>query len=293
MGFASFHPVITFGWFAGALLLSVVVASPVWLTCAFAGSAAYYLMVRGRGGWKVVLGLLVGFVMLSLVNGFFNPRGDTVLFTYFGRPYTLQAVLYGTQAAGMFVTVMLLFGSYGQVMTSDKFTYLFGGVMPAITLVLTMVLRLIPSYMRKAKQIAGARDCIGKGAAGSGSAARVRQGADILGALTTWALEAGIVTADSMRSRGFGSPSRRTQFARYGFGLRDGFLAGVMVLFASLALGGILQGAASVEYLPQVAFPPVTPFGIISLIAFAAFLFLPSLISLQERISWRNSISRI
>lgn len=293
MGFSSVHPAITFGWFAGAILLTVLVAHPAWLAWAFAGAAAYYLTVCGRAGWKVIFGMMLVFVMLSLMNGLFDPRGVTVLFTYFGRPYTLQAVLYGMQTAGMFVTIMLLFGSFNRVMTSDKLTYLFGGVMPAITLVLTMVLRLVPRYLRRAKQIAGARDCIGKGAAGGGLAERVHQGADILGALTTWALETGIVTADSMGSRGFGCASQRTQFARYRFRLRDGVILGCMVIFASVAVAGILQGAAHVGYLPSVAFPFSTTLGILALMAFAAFMLLPSIVSLQERASWRNSISRI
>ena len=293
MGFVSLHPAITFGWFICAILLTVMVANPLWMACAFVGAAAYYLSVRGRSGWNVVLGLIPVFVALSLANGLFNPRGSTVLFTYFDRPYTLEAVLYGSQTAGMFVTVMLLFGSYNRVMTADRFTYLFGGVRPALTLVLTMVLRLVPSYMRKAKQIAGARDCIGKGAAEGGFGGRACHGADVLGALTTWALEAGVVTADSMRSRGYGASPRRTQYACYRFGLRDGLVLAVAIVFACLALAGILQGASGVEYLPQVELPSVTPFGILSLLAFAAFLFIPSTIDLRERISWRNSISRI
>ena len=47
----------------------------------------------------------------------------------------------------------------------SKFTYQFGRAIPALSLVLTMVLRLVPSYRRKADALMTARACIGKGPA--------------------------------------------------------------------------------------------------------------------------------
>lgn len=267
--------------------------NPFWTGCACAGAAAFLLTVRGRAGWKLILGMALAFIVLLLANGLFNPQGRTVLFTYFGRPYTLESVLYGTQTAGMFVAVMLLFGSYDRVMTADRFTYLFGHAMPAITLVLTMVLRLVPDYLRKAKQIASARDGIGKGAAESGFGGRVRHGSAILGALTTWALEAGVVTADSMRSRGYGTRKTRTQHARYRFGARDVVMLAVLIVCVGLAFAGVFSGASSVDFLPRIAFPPVTGFSMLSFLAYAAFMFTPFVVDAGKRISWRSSISKI
>ena len=64
--------------------------------------------------------------------------------------------------AAMFVSVMVWFASYNEIMTSDKFLYIFGRVVPSVSMILTMVLRFVPNYTRKAKQIANARKCIGK-----------------------------------------------------------------------------------------------------------------------------------
>ena len=60
--------------------------------------------------------------------------------------------------------MMLWFGCYNAVMTSDKVTSLFGNLIPAISLLLVMVLRMIPSFIRKAGQIMGARKSVGLGA---------------------------------------------------------------------------------------------------------------------------------
>ena len=113
----------------------------------------------------MILGLLPMFLILTAINPLFNTYGAHILFSVFGRPYTLEALLYGAAIASVFVVMMLWFGCYNAVMTSDKFTSLFGNLIPALSLLLVMVLRLIPNFIRKTKQIIGARKSIGKGAA--------------------------------------------------------------------------------------------------------------------------------
>lgn len=292
--FGASHPAVAFGFFVCAIVLSVIVQNPVWLGACVICAAAYYLCVRGLSGWKVVCGMIPVFIVLSAINPLFNTLGNTVLFTYFGgRPYTLEALFYGMQTAGMFVSILLWFGSYNRVMSSDKFTYLFGGLAPSITLVLTMILRLVPSYMRKAAQISSTRACIGLVAREGGVRKRAHDGIAVLSALTTWALESSVITADSMRSRGYGSGGRRTQFASYTFRLRDVLLTAVMVALLAVAVVSIANGCAGAEFIPTVIFPPVSAFAVAGFAAFALFLAMPSIVDIQERISWRNSISRI
>ena len=82
-------------------------------------------------------------LLAALVNPAFNHEGATIL-TYLpsGNPLTLESMLYGVAAAVMLASVVLWFSSYNEVMTSDKFVYLFGRVIPALSLVLSMALAL-------------------------------------------------------------------------------------------------------------------------------------------------------
>ena len=179
------------------------------------GAAVYYLLLSGKAGWKRIAMLLPMVLMLTAVNPLFNTYGERVLFHVFGRPYTVEALLYGAAIAGVFLVMMLWFGCYNAVMTSDKFTSLFGNLIPAISLLLVMVLRMIPSFIRKAGQIMGARKSIGLGA-GENSTVREKLtcGMRTLSALTDWALEGSVVTGDSMRARGYGT-AKRTSFQIY------------------------------------------------------------------------------
>ena len=233
----------------------------------------------------------------AAVNPLFDTLGDTVLFTYLhGRPYTLEALAYGASTACMFVTIMLWFACYVRVMDTGKFTYLFGGHAPALTLVLTMTLRLVPSYVRKARQIATARRCIGMSPKDGGLRQRVRDGIRLLSALTTWALEGSVTTADSMRSRGYGARDGRGSHARY-LRYRLGVF-GVVLLAAMLACTVVVIvalgcGALAVSYVPAIAVAPLPPLDIAALVAYVLLVLVPTAIDAKEAITWRCSLSAI
>ncbi len=204
--FSTHHPAVTLTFFVGVIVLCVLVQQPVVQAVGLMGAVLYYLCLRGRNAWRLLVAMALALVMLAAINPLFNTLGDTVLFTCLGtRPYTLEALAYGASTATMFVSVMLWFACYAQVMSTDKFTYLFGRRAPALTLVLTMTLRLVPSYARKARQISTARRCAGLSMTQGSVRERVRDGASLLSALTSWALEGAVTTADSMRSRGYGT----------------------------------------------------------------------------------------
>ena len=63
----------------------------------------------------------------------FNHEGATILaYLPSGNPLTLESIVYGLSAAVMMASVILWFSCYNAVMTSDKFAYLFGRVIPAL-----------------------------------------------------------------------------------------------------------------------------------------------------------------
>lgn len=62
----------------------------------------------------------------------------------------------------VFVTVIIWFSCYNVVMTSDKFIYIFGKILPALSLIFSMVLRFVPRYLAQIKVISNAQKCIGR-----------------------------------------------------------------------------------------------------------------------------------
>lgn len=288
--FSKRHPAVNFAFFVGAICCAVVIQHPAYLAVGIVSAAAYDLLLHGRRGVKTLLGMLPVFLVLMFLNPLFNTYGDRVLFRYFGRPYTLEALLYGGVIAAMFVEMLLWFGCYNAVLTSDKFTSLFGNLIPALSLLLVMVLRLIPNLMRKASQISGARKCIGKGAAeGDTTKEKLEDGMSVLGALTSWTLEGSVVTADSMRSRGYGT-AKRSSFMIYRMTASDwALLALLAVLFGTAAFAG----DKTATFTPVLSIASIGGWNILGLAAYAGFLLIPTVLYLKEAIVWHISRSRI
>ncbi len=287
--FSKCHPAVNFLFFAGAICLSVVILHPAYLLVGAVAGAVYYLLLSGRKGFKTILWLLPLFVLLTAINPLFNTLGETPLFHLFGRPFTAEALYYGGALAGMFVAVILWFGCYNRVLTSDKFTCLFGNLIPAISLLLVMVFRLVPNFVRKTKQIISARKSIGKGA-GEGATAKEKltQGITVLDTLTGWALEGSVVTGDSMRARGYGA-AKRTSFMIYKMTPADWVLLGIMVALLALTVTAACLGQMTAEFVPAVQLAS-TSWGVV---AYACYLLIPTVLHIKEAIQWRISRSKI
>ena len=277
--FFAFHPAVSFIFFLGAIGFGVVIQHPAYLAAGCAAAAVYYLLLRGSKGWKMVLGMVPLFVILSAINPLVNHLGEHILFHVFGKPYTLEALYYGMAVAAMFVAMMLWFGCYNVVMTSDKFTSLFGNLIPSLSLLLVMVFRMVPSLLRKARQIIGARKSVGKGPGEGTNKERIMDGMTVLGALTDWALEGSIVTADSMRSRGYGG-AKRTSFMIYRMTARDWVLLAVEILLAALV---IIGGGFSAAYTPVVE---IAPLSVPGFAAYCAYLLIPTILHIKEVLTW-------
>lgn len=287
--FSKCHPAVNFLFFVGAIGAGVVIQHPAYLIAGIVAGAVYYLLLNGKKGWKMILGLLPLFVFLTAINPLFNTMGATPLFHLFGRPYTLEALLYGAAIAGMFDTMMLWFGCYNRVLTSDKFTSLFGNLIPSISLLLVMVLRMVPNFIRKTNQIIGARKSIGKGA---GEAATTKEklndGMTVLGALTSWALEGSVVTGDSMRARGYGT-AKRSSFMIYRMTAADWLLLVVMVALLILTIVAACLRQVTATFTPSLDIAPVS-WGII---AYTGYLLIPTALHIKEAIQWHISRLKI
>jgi len=149
----------------------------------------------------------------------------------------------------MLAAVITWFQCYSAVMTSDKFVYLFGRVIPALSLVLSMTLRFIPKFKAQLAVVTRAQRCVGRDVTQGSVAQRVRTGITILSILITWSLENAIETADSMKSRGYGLPGR-TAFSIYRFDRRDKALLVWLLALGGYILVGWLTGGLAWQYAP-------------------------------------------
>ena len=229
-------------------------------------------------------------VVVATINPLFNTLGETVLFYYWERPYTLEALLYGMIMGGMLMNMLLWFSSYNTIMTDDKFSYLFSTLSPSFSMLLSTVFRMIPSLTRKTRQILDARKCIGMG---TGENASLREklsaGMTAISALTSWALEGSVTTADSMNSRGYGT-AKRSCFHSYRFTAKDVLITVTLVTTWVYTLVILCAGSAAAEFTPALHIAPVNPLG---LGAYLVFILTPTILNWKEDIKWHILRSKI
>lgn len=85
----------------------------------------------------------------------------------------------------------------------------FGRVIPSLSLVISMALRLTVRFSDEIKKVAAAKKCMGQGMKGKSIVKKIRYALDILSVMASWALENSVETADSMRARGYASAKER------------------------------------------------------------------------------------
>ena len=287
--FATFHPIVNITYFIAVLLFSMFFMHPIFLGIAFISAYTYSFVQKGRDALQFnIIYMLPMLVFMAILNPIFNHEGVTILFYLkSGNPITLESIIYGLATASMFVTVIVWFSCYNVVMTSDKFIYLFGKIIPALSLIFSMVLRFVPMYKAQIKKISDAQKCIGRDVSQGNIIQKIRNGIKILSIMTTWALENAIETADSMRSRGYGLPNR-TSFSLFRFDNRDRNTFMIMMGLIIIILLGAVAGQNTIRFFPSIKFAELTFFSIAVYSAYFLLCMLPVIINIMEEVKWRH-----
>lgn len=287
--FAEHDPIAVAVYFLLVTVITMFSADPIIFLLSFAGAVTYYVYVNRTSRAKNYLFSFALFLVTALINPLISHNGVTVLFVMNNDPVTLEAAVYGLFAAVMIISVFYWFASFSDIMTSDKLLYLFGALSPKLALVLSMSLRYVPLFSKQAKRIDAAQKGLGlyrEDNVIDGIRGKLR----VFSVMVTWALENGIVTADSMSARGYGI-GKRTRFSVFRMQAADAVLLITSVLLAFVAL--VTLSGLEYEYYPVLSFPYITPWGIIGYSAFAVLTLLPTVTEIKEEIKWKYLRSRI
>ncbi len=279
-----FHPATILIFFLAVIAFSTFWMQTGMIAVSFICATVYYFMLKRTEGIKYYIAVLISVLIASVINPLFSHRGKTILFYLpTGNPVTFESVMFGLCAGIILGEVLLWFSIFNNVMEDDKWTATIGKVAPTIAMIITMVLRFVPKYIKFSKST---RDI--QKANGFNNRKKLKNGMHVYSITATWALETSIDTADSMRARGYGK-ARRTNYHNYKFEIRDL----VLVLWV-VALGAIIILIANLDKIHTFFYPTLRNKE--SLIVLAAYIVLcitPILINIWEKIRWHISRSKI
>lgn len=292
--FKTYHPIVNFIYFVFVIGFSIFFMHPICLLISMVCSFVYSVMLIGKRRIKInLIYMLPMLVIMALINPLFNHEGVTIL-RYFpnGNPLTLESIIYGGCAALMIINVISWFSCYNQVMTSDKFIYLFGRIIPSMSLIISMTLRFVPKFSEHLKTVINAQKCIGRDISAGNVIKRARNGVLILSIMITWALENAIETADSMKARGYGLPGR-TAFSIFNFDKRDKKAVLFISILGTYIFIGNLMGKMYFRFFPSIKLVGSSLFSISLMMSYFLLCMCPIIIEIWELKKWKFLKSKI
>ena len=287
--FKTYHPIVNFVYFIFVIGFSCVFMHPVCLVISFFSSFIYSVVMKGKKVVKTNLIYMIPTLLFAaLINPAFNHEGITIVgYLPSGNPLTFESIAYGIAAAIMIVSIICWFSCYTEIMTSDKFIYLFGRIIPSMSLIISMTLRFVPKFSAQLKVVTNAQRCMGRDVSNGSIIQRAKHGLLILSMMTTWALENAIETADSMKSRGYGH-SGRTAFSIFTFDKRDKKALLCIVILGIYTLAGKLVGGMYFRYFPSLQTGNFSMYGLSVFIAYFALCICPIIIEVYEVRKWNT-----
>ena len=287
--FSKMHPFVNFVYYTTVILLSMFIMNPVCLFLSLSCAVANAVYLNGKK--SVLFGLkfvLPTVLTVSLINPVVNHRGTTVLFYLpWNNPFTLESVIFGVASSVMVGSVVFWFSSVNTVMTSDKFVYLFGRIIPSLSLVLTMSLRFVPKFTAEWQEVKNAQRLMGKKRQ-SGFLPRLKEFVRTLSVMLSRTLEGSIETADSMKARGYGLKGR-TAFSVFRFTRGDLIFLVIIVLLTGGIITSRFLKTASYSYFPTLKVLAFSLSDCVFYVVYAALLLMPLILNIGEEYRWRKS----
>lgn len=287
--FSQMHPIVNFIFFAFVIGFSMFIMNPACLLISLVCALVNALYLNGKKAVRLsVLYLLPTIIIIAIVNPVFNHDGVTML-AYFpwDNPLTLESIIYGIATAVLLSSIVLWFSCFNEVMTSDKFIYLFGRVIPSLSLVLSMALRFVPKFIFQFNVIRNSQKCIGRDISDGKLLQRLKNAAKIISIMISWVLENAIETADSMKSRGHGLKGR-TAFSIYRFSKRDAAVLSLIMTSGVILIIMSVLDVAKFRYFPSVKGNVISAPAIIYYALYFSLMIMPLAINVWEGIKWKR-----
>ncbi|MBR5371420.1 MAG: cobalt transport protein [Oscillospiraceae bacterium] len=261
--------------------ITIFCTEPILLTVSFIGALVFYLALNGSRNRAFHIGAIGMPTLFALLNPLWNQHGTTVLFLINDRAITAEALFFGAMTGVRLAAVLYWFRIFSDLMTSEKLFYLFRFLSPKLALVFTMAVRNLTLFRQQAQRIQTAQKGLGLYREDH-LIDDIRGRLRVFSILLTWALENGIVTANSMAARGYGI-GKRTSCTYFRWHTADLlFLAAVTGLGAAV-IAGMVSGAGEWQFYP-VCEPPAMDLRYFALlIPFAVIAVLPLIHECREK----------
>lgn len=285
-----FHPIVMFCYFLVVLVITMFVRHPLVTVASLMGGLFLQRSIDGRKRFWKDMGFYVPLlILITITNPLFSHNGVTQLFFLNGNAVTLEAFAYGFHMGMMIIAVLVWCTAMNRLFTGDKVMYLLGRVAPGLALVFSMVLRFVPQFRRKRKDIMATQKAMGVYTSESYTD-RLLSSVRVYSALIGWALEHSMEVGISMRARGYGR-GRRSNFHLFCWKKRDSIFLMATIVLLAVTLIGVFTGQMHYDFYPAMS--PVAKDCIWGVAAFAILAVVPFILAEEEKCRWNYYVRKM
>ena len=203
--------------------------------------------------WYVLKYFIPMSVIIIVLNPLVSHMGTTKIYILGSYFITIEALVYGMLMSMSLLIILLLFTSYNRTVSYQEMLYLFSKKFPNISMVIIMALRFIPLLSIRLNDVNKIYNFNKKNEDDNSRINKIKTTAHSLAVVVSWSLEESIVTANSMKARGYGI-KKRTNYLYYKFRKID-YLLIILISFLSIAcIIGLVQGFGRIAIYPTLTF---------------------------------------
>ncbi len=256
--FEEFNPIVLLVYYMAVIIPVMLLMNPLLITIGLAAGLVRAGIYEKTIPVKRILFSVILVIVMTAANALLTHQGETELFFINDRAVTLEAVKYGAVSGLMLSAALVWFSAFSRTLTGEKIMALLWRL-PRLALLISMIVRLIPRYLKRYKKVSLAMKINEEIDTGH----ERNQTMKMSSAVFTWALENSMDTADTMMMRGYTSGKKRIS--------EFGFTAGDTIMIAVITA---LQAMYFLDDKWHVAL-------------MAVLCFLPELYRIKENIKWK------
>ncbi len=251
------HPAIYVIYYLLLIILAFLYNDPYYLI-SFLALISVLIMLQGIT--REVVQIIKFFIPMSLLIIIINPltshEGTTRIYIMGSYFITLEALVYGIIMSLSLLIILLVFASYNRSVSYQEMLYLFSKRFPHISMIIVMALRFIPLLSYRLTEVNKVHqfDEKNENQEEKGSKIeRIKKTAKMMSVVVSWSLEESMLTAKSMKARGYGV-KERTSYLSYNYRRIDYLF--LLLIFATclVCVIGLAQGYGRINIYPTLSF---------------------------------------
>jgi energy-coupling factor transport system permease protein len=249
------HPAIYITYYMILVLFAFVYNNPYYLITFLICIVALIILQGISNELKTTLKFFVPMsVIIILLNPLVSHVGTTKIYLIGNYYITLEALTYGFIMSLSLLIILLTFTSYNKTVSYQEMLYIFSKRFPNISMVIIMALRFIPLFnyrLSEVNKISKFDEEQYSNTDKNSMVKKISKTANLLVVVVSWSLEESMITAKSMKARGYGI-KERTSYLSYKFHKIDYMLIVFISFSLLICIIGLTQGFGRIEIYPTL-----------------------------------------